>query len=106
MSSSKKIYLSRNFKVGVHLPGARTPYPPLHTTCIRVYIILIHTVKGERGEELNQREGWRGNSSQSWGNTNMTDCISSIKTLIDTCRKVPLQSFFLDDNILLWCLYS
>ena len=25
---------------------------------------------------------------------------------INTCRKVPLQVNFLDDDILLWCLYS
>jgi hypothetical protein len=25
---------------------------------------------------------------------------------INSCRKVPLQVNFLDDDILLWCLYS
>jgi hypothetical protein len=25
---------------------------------------------------------------------------------INTCRKVPVRSIFLDDDILLWCLYS
>jgi hypothetical protein len=51
-----------------------------------------------RGGELNQREGYRGNSSQSW--------IENINTtLINTCRKVPLLvKFFLDDVILHWCL--
>ncbi len=54
------------------------------------------------GGELNQREGQRGKSSQSWvKNTNMTDWISSLLTLINTCRKVPLQVNFLDDYILL-----
>jgi hypothetical protein len=55
----------------------RTPYPLTH--CIRVYSIPIHTEKGGRGEELNQREEERGNSSQSWvENTNMTDFITSL----------------------------
>ncbi len=47
--------------------------PPTH--CIRVYSILIHTGKGGRGGgEMNQREGYRGNISQSWvETTNMTD---------------------------------
>jgi hypothetical protein len=46
----------------------RTPYPPSHTHCIRVYstCILIHTGRGGRVGELNQREGERGNNSQSW----------------------------------------
>jgi hypothetical protein len=48
------------------------PPPPL-THCIRIYHIIIPTGKGEGGGELNQREGYRGNSSQSWvENTNMT----------------------------------
>ncbi len=28
-------------------------------------------------------------------NANMTDCMSSLKTMINTCRKVPLQAKFL-----------
>jgi hypothetical protein len=36
-------------------------------------------MEGGEGGELNQREGERGNSSQSWvENTNMTVCISSL----------------------------
>jgi hypothetical protein len=59
----------------------RTRYPPhplpnILYTCVH-YSILIHTGKGERGGELNQIEGERGNSSKSLvENTNMTDCIS------------------------------
>ncbi len=65
------------------------PPPPLQTVYVRVYSINIHT---GGGGELNQREGKRGNSSQSWvKNTKMTGCISSLKTLINICRKVPLQ---------------
>ncbi len=53
----------------------RTPYPPL-THCIGKQF----TLNGGEGEELNQREGWRSNSSQSWvENTNMTECISTLK---------------------------
>ncbi len=49
-----------------------------------------------------EREGWRCNSSQSWvENTNMIVCISSLLTLLNTCRKVPLQVKFLDDDSLL-----
>jgi hypothetical protein len=38
------------------------PIPP-HTHCILVYSIIIHT--GNEGRRANQREGSRGNSSQS-----------------------------------------
>jgi hypothetical protein len=54
----------------------RTPYPPLHTEY--VYTVCLFTGKGE-GVEWNQREGDRGNCSQSWvENTNMADYISSL----------------------------
>jgi len=75
MSASKKSDLDFR-KVFICL-RLRTPYPPpdLHT-CIRVHSILFHT--GEGGK-LNQREGERGSSLQSWvENTNMTDCFSSL----------------------------
>jgi hypothetical protein len=40
--------------------------PPLHSHCIPVYSILIHTGKGgEGGGRANQRQGYRGNSPQS-----------------------------------------
>jgi hypothetical protein len=55
---------------------------------------------------LNQREGQRGSSSQSWvENTNMTMYLQSYN-LINTCSKVRLQVKFLYDYILLWFLYS
>jgi hypothetical protein len=72
-----------DFAAGVYLSEAPsspvTPY--LFTHCIRVYCILIHTGKVGIGRmnQMNQREGYRGNSSQSWvENTNMTDCIFSL----------------------------
>jgi hypothetical protein len=44
----------------------------------------------------------RGNSSQIWvENTNMTDCIFSL----ETAAKSLSRSIFLDDDILLWCLF-
>jgi hypothetical protein len=52
----------------------------MYSKVLGVYRKLILIGKGGgRGEEMNQREGERGNSSQSWGgNTNMIDCISSL----------------------------
>jgi hypothetical protein len=50
---------------------------------------------------LNQREGEMGNRgeyrSQSWAkNTNMTESTVRKKTLINACRKIPLQvNFFM-----------
>ncbi len=68
---------------GVYLSEVQNPIlsHPLHTVYEYEYLysILIHTGKGGGGEELNQRGGERGGSSQSWvENTNMTDCISSL----------------------------
>jgi hypothetical protein len=55
-------------------PG--TPYPPPYTLYTCIQYTYSHR---EGGGELNQREGERGNSSQSWvENINMTDCISSL----------------------------
>ncbi len=83
---------------------AQNSTPPPHKHCI-VYSVYVYTIYlftqggGGVGAELNQREGERGNSSQSWvENTNVTDCISSLHstyTLINTCCNVPLQMNFL-----------
>ncbi len=100
----KEIDLLSDFTAGVCLsetPSA--PMTPLHS----VYCILIHTGKG--GGELNQREGYRCKTVYKAGSnicTNITDCISRLQTLINTCCKVSLQGNFLDDDILLWSLYS
>ncbi len=93
---------------------AHNPPPPPHplTHCIQyVYSIyvLIHTGKEGGGGESWTREKVRGgNSSQSWvKNTNMTDCISSLKNSDKRLPQSLLQvHFFIDDEILLWCLYS
>jgi hypothetical protein len=56
----------------------RHQHPPLHPSTLSV---CWDTGKGE-GEELNQREGRRGNSSQSWvENTNITDSISIVQSI-------------------------
>jgi hypothetical protein len=81
MSSSKKI----DFAAVVYLSEARNPIPPppLHTTWIRVYIIFINTGKGRRVEPERKLEGQQF-----------------------TKRKSLYRSLFLDDDILLWCVYS
>ncbi len=66
------MYLERDFAADVYLTEAQKPIPPPLTHCIRVYNTYSHVEGG--GGELNQREGERGNSSQSWvENTNMAD---------------------------------
>jgi hypothetical protein len=62
------------------LAEAQNPISLPLTHCIRVYSILIHTEKGGGGGgEKNQREGARGNSTQSCvENTNITVCIFSL----------------------------
>ena len=67
MSSSKKIYLKRDFAAGVFLsetPSPPTRPPPLHT-------LYVYTVIGGKGELT--REKVRGGKVE---NTNMTDRIS------------------------------
>ncbi len=64
-------------------------WPKTPGTPYLVYI-LIHTERG--WGELIQIKGQRGNSSQSLiDNTKITDCISFLKTLINTRLKDPLQ---------------
>jgi hypothetical protein len=50
-----------DFASDVYLPEVQNPIPSPLTHCIRVYSLR----EGWRGVELNQREGERGNSSQS-----------------------------------------
>jgi hypothetical protein len=59
---------------------AQNPIPPspLHT----IYVFTVYNIHTGKGGELNQREGWRGNSSQSWvENTNMTVYISILQSI-------------------------
>ncbi len=74
MSSSKKFTCIRDFAAGVHLSEAynsiHTPPPLKHCKCVYCTVYLF--TQG-MGGEMNQREGKRGNSSQSWiENTVMT----------------------------------
>jgi hypothetical protein len=56
-----------------------TPPPPHLPAEHCLYILYFDFGKGGGVGELNQREGEKGNSSQSCvENTNMTDCISSL----------------------------
>ncbi len=50
MTSSKKIYMSRDFATGVYLSEARNPIPPPFTLCI-VYAVYIFTQGRGGGEE-------------------------------------------------------
>ncbi len=74
----------------------RVPIPTKGIHCGTLYMYVLCEVQyTERGGRANQREGYRGNSSQSWvENTNMTGSISYLCTLINTCRKVSLQIRF------------
>ncbi len=54
MSSSKNVDMKREFAAGVYLSEAQTPYAETH--CIRVYSVLIHTGKGEKGEKWTREE--------------------------------------------------
>ncbi len=75
--------------------------PSLHTVYVQV---LIYRGMGGGGLESWTREKVRGATVHKSG-SKIPTCISSLSTLINTCRKVPLQVNFLDDDILLWCLY-
>jgi hypothetical protein len=85
----KKIDLKRNFAAGVYMSEARNPIQPPLTHCISVYKYTY-----------SHRKGGEGQGQQSKIGTNMTDCISSLATLINTSRKVN----FLDGDILVWYL--
>ncbi len=81
MSSSKKMTFKEtwDFAAGGYLSETQNPIPPplLHTAY--EYIVYLFTQGEGGGGELNQRDGYRGDSSQSWvENTNLTDCISSL----------------------------
>jgi hypothetical protein len=82
----KNVVISKNWPVkehcGICLSEAQNPITPLPLTHSIVYTLnsmVIHTGKGRRGGELNQREVEKGNMgeyrSQNWvENTNMSEC--------------------------------
>ncbi len=65
MSSSKKLTCKETLRQVFICLRPRTPTPPF-TQCIRVYNRLNSHREGGGSGNLNQREGERGNSSQSW----------------------------------------
>jgi hypothetical protein len=73
----------------------KNPLSPPFTHCIRVCSILIHTWRGGKGESWTIGKGERQSFTKLGRNTIMTDCISSLQPLINTCRKVPLQVNFI-----------
>ncbi len=80
MSSSKKIYLKRDFAAGVFLPEASSPPMTLNPPPPYILYIRVYSIRGEG--RANQRKGQRGNSLQSWvENTNTTNCISILQSL-------------------------
>jgi hypothetical protein len=97
MSSSEKIDLLRDFMAGVYLSRAQIDPIPTHPPL--THSILIHTGKGgEEGGRIEPERRLEGQKLTKLGrNTNMTDCTSSLWTIINTCRKVPLH-----DNFFRW----
>jgi hypothetical protein len=90
MSSSKKIDLLRDFAAGVYLSEAQNPIT-LYTLYTYIQYKYSHREGGWGGLEPERR--LVGNSSQSWvESASMTDCLT--KTMMNTCRKVPLQVIF------------
>ncbi len=91
-----------------NLPVNGTLLPPPPPTLNTVYVhVIINTEKGGGGERTREKvEKVKGATVHRAGSkiTNMTECVSTPLTLINTCRKVPLQVNSIDDDILLWCL--
>jgi hypothetical protein len=72
-------------------PPLLWPHILPYTLCICVYCKLIHTGKAGGGRDEPERRLEEQQFTPWVENTNMADCISSLLTLINTCRKVPLQ---------------
>jgi hypothetical protein len=71
-----------DFAAGVYLSEAQNPIPP--PPSYTLYLCIQYTFshrEGGSGGELNQREGVRGNRSQSWvENTIMKNDLQSINS--------------------------
>ncbi len=79
-------------------------YPPCTLyTYVYMYSILTVFTQGRGRGELNQREGEMSNR----GEYRLQRCFE-IPTWLNAqcCRKVPLQVYFLDDDILHWLLWA
>ncbi len=123
MSLSKKLTCYRDFVAGAYLSEAPSPtrflFGVLKQFCRLERVELLQNMVsngtpptpsqpltvcmtlgrggGEGVGEVNHRESQKGNSLQSWvENTNMTDSISSLKTLLNNIK----------DDIQFWCLCS
>ncbi len=86
----------------------RTPNPPFHTVCIRVYSIHIHTGKGGGGgRESSTRKKVRGATVHKAGSKMpIWLTLSPLYKLWKTpTAKSLYRSIFLDDDSLLWCLF-
>jgi hypothetical protein len=79
-------------QVFICLSPSRTPYyPPPPTYTLYVCIQYTYSQREEGRVEPEERR-LEGNCSQSWvEDTNMIDFTFSLETLINTCRKAPLQ---------------
>jgi hypothetical protein len=79
MSSSNKLTCKGALRLVFICLRPRTPYSPPYTLYTCIQYTYSHREGGGGAGDLKQREGGRGNSSQSWvENTNMTNCISSL----------------------------
>ncbi len=88
-------------------PKTHTPPPPytLYRCIHAVYLFTLGRGEGEGVEAKRRLEGKHSNL-QSWvENTNKTDCLSSLKTLVTPAAKSLYRSVFLNDDILLRCLF-
>ncbi len=69
-------------------------YSPTPRYILYTYMYIFTQGKGGSGGKLNLREGWRGNSSQSWiKNTNITECISLYSPVFKLWYHLPQSPF-------------
>ncbi len=75
------------------------------THCL--YILYFDRGKGGvGGGGLNQREGYRDNSLQSWVENTNRLYLQSITSDKHLPQSPSYRLIIIDDDILLWCLYS
>ncbi len=79
------------------LPELRPPY----LSCAAPWIFIAPSSMGQSERRLERQQ------FTSWvKNTNMRECISSLKNLWNTCRNVPLKVNFKEKTTFrVWCLY-
>ncbi len=69
------------------LNTSQHPHPLPATHCLYILYFDFGKGGGVGGGKVNQREGYMGNSSQSWVENNyMTDCITNRLTLLKTSK--------------------